>query len=334
MITLGDEDDLLEDIKNGVEIAMSRRGYDADDIDPIKFNKLAYLAIQEYDLPITYGWYKYGPAPVNVAHQSANTAPRPAAEIAAVDEPRINDVNYDIRSPEEYSYFYNEDCEEFEHIMETPTKEYLVEFYFAFAPEQYRDLYISVAEFQQVLDRLKDGTGWHNEATKTLNTLTERYRRVMHEVEENPVLDESIEPMNAYEKLLTEILATATDIPNISESQQRFIGRVIDYFYGGVWKYVSLLISRDTVKLSPGENKRKLLNSIEEDLRNIRTEYDDELRGLRERGQEFDLISASQSGEIPRSDGNDEDVHPLQRGIEDAINGNTASIESLLERVD
>jgi hypothetical protein len=130
MLTLGDEDDLLEDITEGVEIAMYRRGYDADDIDPIKLNKLAYLAIEEYDLPITYGWYKYGPAPVNVAHQSVSTIPRSEDEIASVDEPRIKNVNYDVRSPEEYSYFYSDDLEEFGHVLEALTKEYLVEFLF------------------------------------------------------------------------------------------------------------------------------------------------------------------------------------------------------------
>jgi hypothetical protein len=57
MITLGDEDDLLKDIEEGVEIAINRLGYDRDAVDPIKFNKLAYLAIHEFDLPITYGWY-------------------------------------------------------------------------------------------------------------------------------------------------------------------------------------------------------------------------------------------------------------------------------------
>jgi len=334
MFTLGDEDDLLEDINEGVEIAMYRRGYDADDIDPIKLNKLAYLAIHEYDLPITYGWYKYGPAPVNVAYQSVSTVPRSEDEIAAVDEPRIKNVNYDIRSPEEYSYFYSDDLEEFEHVLETPTKEYLVEFYFGYAPEQYRDLYIASAELQQVVDDLKQGTEWHDEATKTLDTLTKRYQRVMHEVNENPVLNESVEPMRAYGELLMEVLVTTANLSDISESQQRFITRVVDYFYGGAWKYVALLVSRDTVKLSPGENKRKLLNSIEEELRAIRTEYDDELRGLRERSQQFDLISSSGSAERLPKGSNGDETHPLERGVKDATEGNTASMESILERVD
>jgi len=156
----------------------------------------------------------------------------------------------------------------------------------------------------------------------------------MHEVHENPVLDESVELMRAYGELLMEVLVTTADLSDISELQQRFITRVVDYFYGGAWKYVALLVSRDTVKLSTGENKRKLLNSIEEDLRGIRTEYDDELRGLREQSQQFDLISSSQSAErLPRG-GNEEGTHPLERGIEDATEGNTASMESILERVD
>jgi len=293
MFTLGDEDGILEDIKEGVEIAMHRKGYDSDSVDPIKFNKLAYFAIKEYDVPITYGWYKYGPAPVNVANQKVSVTPTPEDAVQAVNEPRVKSPSNNMRSPEEYSYFFSEDLDEFEHIVKADTKEYLTEFYFENAPDEYRDLYIASGELQQVLDRIKKDTSWHEDGEAVVSLLTKRFPRVTHEVASNPNLKESVSKIQEYEHLLTEILITASDKDEVTEVQQRFIKRVIDYFYGGAWKYVALLISRDTVNLSPGENKNRLLNSIEDELGELRNEYDKELSRLKEEAEQYDLVSES-----------------------------------------
>lgn len=327
MITLGDEDDLLEDIKEGVEIAMQRRGYESKDIDPIKFNKLSYLAIQEYNIPITFGWYKYGPAPANVAYQSVTVHPRTLDEIPAVEEPRVQSVNQDYRSPEEYSYYFSNDLEEeFETILEKPTKEYLVQFYFNYAPDRYRDLYIASAELQQVLDGIKADSSWHDEKEEYVALLTERFPRVIHEIESNTLLNESLGSMKEYEQLLMKIVSTASNQDTLSESQQRFVKRVVDYFYGGAWNYVALLISRDTVELSPGENKSKLRNSIEEDLRELRNQFDTELERLEERAEQFDLVSERLNG-----------IHTetTQKPEDDEFNEeNTTSMQEMMQKLE
>jgi hypothetical protein len=293
MITLGDEDDLLKDIEEGVEIAIHRLGYDADAVDPIKFNKLGYLAIHEFDLPITYGWYKFGPAPVNTATQSVNIRPAPPNGIVAADEPRLTDINLDNRSPEEYSYHFTDDLQEFDRILETPTKDYLVRFYFEHAPDRFRDLYVASVELQQVLDDIESDPSWHEEGTEYLDLLRTRFPRVISEVRATPVLEESVSAIEAYGTLLTDIVETAVERPALTEAQQRFLGRVVRFFYGGAWKYVALLVSRETVDLSPGTNQDRLRNNIDEDIRQLRTEYDQELNRLAERAERFELLSES-----------------------------------------
>lgn len=330
MITLGDEDDLLDDIKEGVEIAMQRRGYDSEDIDPIKFNKLAYLAIQEYDVPITYGWYKYGPAPANVAHQSITVRPRALDEVPAVEEPRVQSVNHDYLSPEEYSYYFSDDLEKFENILETPTKEFLVQFYFDYAPDRYRDLYVASAELQQTLDRIKADKSWHDEKEEYVILLTERFPRAIHEIESNTLLYESLESMKNYEQLLMNVVTAASDQDELSESQQRFIKRVVDYFYGGAWNYVALLISRDTVELSPGENKSKLRNSIGENLRELRNQFDTELSRLEERAEQFDLISESPGELHAGTIQNSEDEFEWEEFDEE----NTTSMQEMMQKLE
>ena len=332
MHTLGDEDDLLEDVKEGVEIAMHRQGYGEDAVDPIKLNKLAYFAIREFELPITYGWYKYGPAPVNVARQVVDPSPRPSEEVAAADEPRIRNLNHQNRSPEEYSYFYAEDLAEFERILETPTKEYLVTFYFEHAPDEFRDLYIASVELQQVLDEIKDDPSWHDEGDEYVALLERRFPRLIREVRSNPRLQEAEarEAIERYEQLFTDVVTTASRQSELTEAQQRFIGRLVDTFYGGAWNYVALLVSRATVDLSPGTNQQQLRNSIERDLQDIRTECPREHSRLAERATQFDLRSDSTESNSARTDG-DQLSGDAGKDFDDE---NTASLEEIRQKLE
>lgn len=290
MITLGEENDSLEDIQEGVELLMSERGYEEGDIDDIKFNKLAYFAIQEFGLPITYGWYKYGPAPAAVDNQHINASPRPKSDIPATDQPRVRSSSNKFLSPEEYYYFFRDDFENFDNIMGTETKKYLTEFYFEHAPDEYRDLYIASAELQQVLDEIKEDPSWHEDCEEYISLLNRRFPRVVREVTSNSKLDESVEAIEEYEKLLMEVIISSSELEELEDAQQRFIQRIINYFYGGAWKYVALIISRDTVDLSPGDNQDKLLNSIENKLGEIRIEYDKEISRFEQEANEHNLI--------------------------------------------
>jgi len=289
MLTTGDEENLLADIKEGIQIAMYRRGDSADDVDPIKVNKLAYFAIQDLDVPVTYGWYKYGPAPV-FDTETARVEPAPQTAISAPDEPRIPDPRGELYSPEEYALYFKRDCIEFDRILETPTKEYLREFYEDHAPEPYGDLYENSIQVQVILDDIKDSSDWHTEADdyyKSLNRhLGELYRALLaidH-------LNEVVEEFNEYSRLLKDVIAEASTLDTLSPAQQRYIGRVVDLFYGSIWNYVALLISKNTVALSPGNNQPKLLNSIDRDLRELRSSVGDEIKSLRRQSAARDLL--------------------------------------------
>lgn len=288
MYTRDDEDDLLLDIEEGVELALGREGLRADRVDPITFNKLAYFAITEYEVPISFGWYKYGPAPVDVKRAEVDIEPRSTDEVAVADEPRLGSGTF--RSPEEYSYFFSEDLDEFERMLETPTKEYLIGFYFEHAPDRYRDLYVASAELQQTLDTIADDPDWHDAAESHLEDLERRYARVVSETALTPTLEEAVGPVRDYGALLADVVTAATARSRLAPTQQRFLERVVGGFYSGAWNYVALLIARDTVDESPGTNQRVLRNGIEDDLRELRNEYDARLERMEERAAEFDLL--------------------------------------------
>lgn len=289
MLTVGDEDDLLVDIEEGIQIAMHRGNYSADDIDPIKVNKLAYFAIQDLGVPITYGWYKYGPAPV-FDTQNVRLEPSPETTISASEKPRIPDPSGEFYSPNEYAFYFEEDCAEFDKIIQTPTKDYLREFYEDHAPKTYASLYQKSVQVQVILDEIKTSSDWHSEADdyyKSLNrALTELHGELLAISHMNEVIDD----FSKYSRLLKDIIAEASTQDTLSPAQQRFIVRVVDFFYGGVWNYTALLISKNTVALSPGSNDSKLLNSIDANLRELRSSISDEIDSFRSQSTARDLL--------------------------------------------
>lgn len=280
MLTVGDEDDLLHDIEEGIQIAMHRRGYSADEVDPIKVNKLAYFAIQDLGVPITYGWYKYGPAPV-FDTQGARLKPSPEAEINASEDPRIPDPGDRFYSPNEYAFYFEEDCIEFDRILQTPTKDYLREFYEDHAPEPYGSLYEKSIQVQVLFDEIRESSDWHSEADGYYKSLSKAMTELYGELLAIDHMNEVIEDFSNYSRLLKDIIAEASTKDSLAPAQQRFIVKVIDFFYGGIWNYAALLISKNTVTLSPGNNDSKLLNSIDADLRELRSSVGEEIDSLR-----------------------------------------------------
>ena len=321
MLTLGEEDELVEDIKEGIQIAMDRTGFEGE-IDRIKLNKLVYLAIRDNSVPITYGWYKYGPSPVN-ANQSWNGGIQPKAmqDIYTPDEARMPGKKRNAPNPREYSYYF-EDLDSFQNILQEETKEYLIDFYFENAPEGYCDLYIACAEFQQEIDEIHGSRDWHSDSERYIRSISEKYPRVMYEVRTNPVLDESVDNMQQYGEVLETVIKSASDESEISHQQQRYIDTLIGKFYGEAWRHVALLISRETVHLSPGENKSKLKNSIENDLQTLRTSYQDELDSLRERAHEYNLDNLSPTNWTTEN----ANQHPVDERLDEIENDKTASL--------
>lgn len=290
MLTLGDEDDLLLDIMEGIQIAMDREGYSSDSIDPIKVNKLAHFAIQDLGVPLTYGWYKYGPAPV-FETDNARLDPAPESDIKAPDEPRIPGPGREFYSPNEYSYYFVRDCTYFNRILQTPTKEYLIEFYEDHAPSPYGDLYTQSVQVQVILDNIKEDDDWHDEAEDYAKSLSRELTKLHRELLKIDTLSEVVSTFSDYSKLVKRIITEASKNDNLTPAQERYIRKVVDFFYSDVWRYVALLISKNTVHLSPGENDAKLLNSIDSSLQNIRGEIADEIESLRNQGIARDLYT-------------------------------------------
>lgn len=302
MLTYSEERSLMEDIKEGVEIALDARGQSGDALDDIKVNKLAFLAIQEFDLDITYGWFKYGPAPVDTATRSGaktgsnlELTARSAAEITASDWSRVPSERHDHPSPEEYAEWIA-DSDEFTRMLEMPTFDYLEHFYQAYAPEEYKALYLACIELQQHLDGIdQDIAESPEESFPELNdAFHKQLSRCLNDVHAELLqcqqLDEAVPAFSDYKSLLKDIIGSTTGTDDLLEHQEVFIGEVVEFFFTDTWRYVALLISKDTVR---GDNADRLRTNIENDLADLRGQYSNDISELEDRADMLGLMPAS-----------------------------------------
>lgn len=293
MLTRGDEESLMADITEGIQLALflgkeeERFSEDQINLDKIRLNKLQYIANEEYDLGLTFGWFKYGPAPEdNAIGEEPDLSPHTQEELPYVEQSRL--PSKEFRSPEAFAYYFLEDLgDEFVSIVTAEnTKEFLEEFYGQYAPADqyaapYTDLYVASARLQQELDPVGEGREWHDNPTEIYYTIDRRFAAVQEELAKHDNLTDTQEAVDRYQRLLTSILAEAGKEENLSLKQQSFINNAIRKFYNTIWNYVALEISLDTVR---GENADKLRSSIETSVEDYRHgDWETELRALSDR---------------------------------------------------
>lgn len=321
MITYSEERALIDDIKEGIEIAMHREGYSPDQIDPIKVNKLAFLAIREFDLKITFGWFKYGPAPVDVAIRngtgdaSIEINPRPESKVPASDWSRVPSEELHHPSPEDYAEFYI-GHEEFHRALETDTRSYLEHFYEQYAPAAYKDLYIACARLQRLLDQIDNPREWQSLDEEYYYDLSDALNDLYGELLQIPQIEESIDAFRQFKRLFKAVIGNEASQNRTIEQQRKFIAELVDFFYGNIWRYTALLISIDTVQ---GANADRLRNSIDSQLSEIRVHYESDIHELEERSRLlFDLDNGGDDtdlSEASRHVSNVEEWSQLTSGV-------------------
>jgi hypothetical protein len=317
MLTPGDEESLLKDIKEGVQHALylgkQRDRFSEEEIrlDKIRLNKLQYIINEDRDLGITFGWFKYGPAPEDVTTGGVDLKARSEDDIEFLDESRL--PSEDFLSTEEFAwYFLKELDDEFVEIVTAEnTKVYLEDFYRKYAPQdrsaaKFTDLYITSIRLQQTLDEIGGGREWHEHSTEYYYEVDELFVPVIEELSKHESLEDTVEPLEGYRRELTSILAEADAKEELTVAQQAFISSgVIAKFYNTFWDFVAQEISLQTMR---GDNVDELQPDVEANATKYREgAWESELKAIRSRrssvGLEPDLDDIEELG----SEGNGEE---------------------------
>lgn len=317
MLTPGDEESLLMDIKEGIQHALyigkleGRFTEDEIQLDKIRLNKLQYIVDKDRDLGLTFGWFKYGPAPEDVTTNArVGLAPRSEDEINHLEESRLPSRDY--LTTEAFAYYFLRTLgDEFDEIVTAEeTKVYLEEFYEKYAPDdeyatRFTDLYIASARLQQTLDAIGDGKEWHQNSTEYYYELDRKFVSVVEELGKHEALEHTREPVEEYRKLLTSIISEADAESELSTSQQAFINNAIRKFYNTIWDFVAQEISLQTMR---GENVDELRPDVEINAEKYREgSWRDELESLEERRGSVGLEPNIEDMEELDSTGNRQD---------------------------
>jgi hypothetical protein len=315
MLTPGDEESLLADITEGVRHALylgkEEGRFTEDDIrlDDIRLNKLQYIVNEDRDLDLTFGWFKYGPAPEDVTTSGSDgLGPLSKDDIAGIEESRL--PSRELLSPEAFAYYFLRELDdEFDRIVTAKdTKVYLVEFYEEYAPEdeyarEFVDLYIMSARLQQTLDSIGDGREWHEDSMSYYYELDREFLQVSEELSKHESLKEVREAIEEYRRLLNSIISEADTKDEITPRQQSFIRNVIRKFYNTIWDYAAQEISLQTMR---GENVNVLRPSVEANAERYRQgAWRTELDTLAERRSALAL--ESELDDVEELEGNEQD---------------------------
>lgn len=317
MLTPGDEESLLVDIKEGIQHALyigkqeNRFTEDKIRLDKIRLNKLQYIVNEDRELGLTFGWFKYGPAPEDVTTDTGvELSPRSGDAIPHLNESRLPSKDY--LSTEAFAYYFLRELDdEFDRIMTAEeTKVYLEDFYEEYAPKdeyaaRFTDLYKASARLQQTLDTIGDRKDWHQNSTEYYYELDRKFIPVIEEIAKHESLRHTIEPLEEYQDLLTSIISEADAEEELSAGQQAFINNTVRKFYHTVWDFVAQEISLKTMR---GENVPELRPGVKANVEKYREgSWKTELEPLSERRKSVGLEPEIDDIEYLDSGGNEKD---------------------------
>lgn len=295
MVSPWQEDEILRDILDGLNAAIHEEGWDHTDVDPIKFNKLLFLAVNHFDLPVTYRWYKYGVdfTPHGRSIQD-DIAPQALSDLASPEVPRVDpeDIeNEDINppSPEEVCGFYRTEVEDGERLFEDDTKEYLRRFYGDYAPSHLEEVYAACAVFQKSLDDVghADDPWWV--VVENVDVILDELDELTHCVMFCEAIGDVEGQFRKYANLLKDVLVTvAENEEGLTPRQEDALRSVVTFFYSRAWKLVALKIASAHTQ---GEQSMDWKTTAGNRFLREHEAYEGNLRAIMQRCKRTHLIS-------------------------------------------
>lgn len=292
MATKWEQKQTLRDIIDGLNAAIDVAGLTPEDIDPIKLNKLLYLAVNHFDLPVTYWWYKYGSDFTFHGIGTNALQPRALEELSTPTQPRLGPDDLDegdgYPSPKQYKEFFLTEVNDFERLFEDDTKEYLRAFYQDYAPEDLQDIYTACAIFQKTMDSIGYADEPGTVVTTEIGTAMDELRQLNREVHINPLLDDVREPYKEYTELLKDVLVTVDSTNGELDGSEEALRDVVRFFYDAAWQIIAFKIASENSHGSDAFERKETANGR---LQTLLNNWDRDIDKLRSKSVSHGLVS-------------------------------------------
>lgn len=313
----GSHNEAVEDVKKGLEAALYEEGIQVTDDsegglspDNIKIQKLVYRIAEDWEIPLIRTWYRYGQfEPYNTLRPS-EFSPSPLEEL---DRP-VRSGKFGTVTREDIQGYYAET--NLDEVWSQPMFDFLEENYQDWAPEEYRDLYLSNLE---VLNTLEDILECDDEELATnagdfitdmkSATLDLRYHMRSQERFTDDVLTHTV----SYLDSLQEALVKLESISDPDPMQLQALRRGYMIYHGYVWPWPAMIISIHKAKV-PSNEEREFADKGERLLTKFEETMPGQLKGWKEELQNVNLtpsVSQYQSVRGPSSS----TFRDLEKGI-------------------
>lgn len=286
MVTEWQERLLLGDVLDGLAAALreaEREGRNVDQLDAVGLNKLVYLAVDEFEPPVTYTWSLHGASVCDPDVDVDRVLDAYEGRIDVEYEPSLGSESGDHpgESPRAYEEFFLHDVD-LESLLGERRKADLDDFYRDYVPDAYEDLYVASAVVRRSLDAVARRRGL-GEETPDVEAVLEELDVLVEAVAFHGELDRDVvDAVTRYADLLKDVLVTLPDVEAWDAGKRRAVCDVCSFFDDVAWRYVALRISEDTVE-GNGPRWRSLLAGILDDVEAVASTYDEDLRTLERR---------------------------------------------------
>lgn len=309
MTSLSEEQKIIDDLEEGLASAiLDHDQLDSDAVSYLsetKLQKLLYLAINKFDLPVTYSWYLAGAhiaeADVGVRHVdknlnqiSSNIGPK--NQLLRDSRPEQKTRSKSGKDISEYEEFFAQILDD---IWFKQRHDFLEEFYTEYAPEKYQNLYLRSLELRRLFAELKEN--YQEDSTKQLSlknysggvqesNFYSDFEDVCRDLEFEIGTDKSIsmtaDAFSNFVDILLDVIFEIQQSDNQDNSIKRkqLVERANDFFFYNAWRRPCLYISKET---ATGPNAYKLVSNREQQIKVAETVYNEELAEFKKRCSEL-----------------------------------------------
>lgn len=224
--------------------------------DNIRVNKLSYMAIEKFDLPLIRTWYKYGQYEPYESLRADGLSSQPYGDENTVvyDPPHRNPVTRDAI----YSFFLDKE-NLIESIWEYDLYDFMKFNYGMFAPEKVKEMYIANTGFLHSIEKLY--TGRYNHADD-YGDLKKSLMNLRYELEESPTISQEISD-SIIDFLFTfeDVLEVYNSIDSPTMEQRKLMKSTMNLYHLYIWDSPSLEIAISNMD-GPDEDKHSYKNRL------------------------------------------------------------------------
>ncbi|MDL0121796.1 hypothetical protein [Halobacterium salinarum] len=242
--------------------------------DNLKVNKLAYAAIEEFDLPLLRTWYKYG------QYEPYEEIDPKALEVGDNSDDAYvpSSLRTDVTQGDITEYLLERDLDE---MFDKDLFDFLIENYREWDPEPYTDTYIASTEIIQVLEGIKQDNekSLITNAGKRRKKLKQASIDLRYDLKSIETFDDELhEHAQTYLADLEDILRWVDETSEVSDEQLNTIKEARKAYHQYVWPWAAMQISLDKAK-GPVESKQNFDESGMEILNEDKSSFNTYLTG-------------------------------------------------------